>query len=352
MTARHSLAKVSYLRVSVTDRCNQRCVYCMPAEGVPLKAHRDILSFEEIERVVRAAVTLGVRSVRLTGGEPLVRRGIVDLARGLAAVPGLDDLSLTTNGVLLAGLSGPLRAAGVKRVNISFDTLRPDRYREITRTDHFREAWVGLEAALAAGFAPVKVNTVVIRGLNDDEVEDMALLAAGIGQAAGRLASLGPALIWRFIELMPLGQGRVWGEAALVPAGEIAERLARLAGVRGLPFEETSGAGDQTGGGRGPLGAGPARYFRLGRGHVGVISPMTHGFCASCNRLRLTSDGKVHPCLASPLAIDLAGPLRAGASQAELAALLAQAVEMKPQAHRMAERRPELSKRQMSKIGG
>jgi cyclic pyranopterin phosphate synthase len=352
------MAKVSYLRVSVTDRCNQRCVYCMPAEGVPLKAHRDILSFEEIERVVRAAVTLGVRSVRLTGGEPLVRRGIVDLARGLAAVPGLDDLSLTTNGVLLAGLSGPLRAAGVKRVNISFDTLRPDRYREITRTDHFREAWVGLEAALAAGFAPVKVNTVVIRGLNDDEVEDMALLAAGIGQpagigqAAGRLASLGPALIWRFIELMPLGQGRVWGEAALVPAGEIAERLARLAEVRGLPFEETSGAGDQAGEGRGPYGAGPARYFRLGRGHVGVISPMTHGFCASCNRLRLTSDGQVHPCLASPLAIDLAGPLRAGAPQAALAALLAQAVEMKPQAHRMAERRPELSKREMSKIGG
>ena len=346
------MTQVSYLRVSVTDRCNQRCVYCMPAEGVPLKAHRDILSFEEIERVVRAAVTLGVRSVRLTGGEPLVRRGIVDLARGLAAVPGLDDLSLTTNGVLLAGLSGPLRAAGVKRVNISFDTLRPDRYREMTRTDHFREAWLGLEAALAAGFAPVKVNTVVIRGLNDDEVEDMALLAAGIGQPAGRLASLGPAIIWRFIELMPLGQGRVWGEAALVPAGEIAERLARLAGVRGLPFEETSGAGDQTRAGRGPYGAGPARYFRLGRGHVGVISPMTHGFCASCNRLRLTSDGKVHPCLASPFAIDLAGPLRAGAPQAELAALLAQAAEMKPQAHRMAERRPELSKRQMSKIGG
>jgi len=346
------MTQVSYLRVSVTDRCNQRCVYCMPAEGVPLKAHRDILSFEEIERVVRAAVTLGVGSVRLTGGEPLVRRGIVDLARGLAAVPGLDDLSLTTNGVLLAGLSGPLRRAGVKRVNISFDTLRPDRYREMTRTDHFREAWLGLEAALAAGFAPVKVNTVVIRGLNDDEVEDMALLAAGIGQPAGRLASLGPAIIWRFIELMPLGQGRVWGEAALVPAGEIAERLARLAGVRGLPFEETSGAGDQTREGRGPYGAGPARYFRLGRGHVGVISPMTHGFCASCNRLRLTSDGKVHPCLASPFAIDLAGPLRAGAPQAELAALLAQAAEMKPQAHRMAERRPELSKRQMSKIGG
>jgi cyclic pyranopterin phosphate synthase len=346
------MTKVSYLRVSVTDRCNQRCVYCLPAEGVPLKAHRDILSFEEIERVVRAAVTLGVRSVRLTGGEPLVRRAIVDLARGLAVVPGLDDLSLTTNGVLLAGLSEPLRAAGVGRVNISFDTLRPERYRVITRTDHFQEARLGLEAALAAGFAPVKVNTVVIRGLNDDEIEDMALLAAGIGRPDGCLASPGPAIIWRFIELMPLGEGRVWGENALVPAGEIAERLARLAGLRGLLFEETSSAGGQAGEGRGPAGAGPARYFRLGGGHVGVISPMTHGFCASCNRLRLTSDGQVHPCLASPFAIDLAGPLRAGASPVELARLLTQAVESKPQAHRMAERPPELARRQMSKIGG
>jgi len=331
--ARALRGRVSYLRVSVTDRCNQRCVYCMPASGVPLKGHEHILRFEEIERVVRAAVPLGVRSVRLTGGEPLVRRGLVDLAALLAAVPGIDDLALTTNGVLLAGMAGPLRRAGVRRVNVSLDSLRPDRYRHMTRTGLFARARAGLEAALEAGFDPVKVNTVVVRGVNDDEIEDMALRAAR------------GSLVWRFIELMPLGEGGVWGEEGLVPSDEIVGRLERFAAERGIAFEEEGTAEP-------PFGAGPARYFRFGRGRVGVISPMTHGFCSRCNRLRLTSDGKIHPCLASPLEVDLAGPLRRGASGEELTALLAEAVRMKPQAHRLAERRPELLRRQMSQIGG
>lgn len=327
--------KVSYLRVSVTDRCNQRCVYCMPAEGVPLKPHDDILRYEEIERVVRCAVPLGVRSVRLTGGEPLVRRGLVDFAARLAAIPGLEDLAVTTNGVNLASLAQPLRRAGVRRLNLSLDTLQPDRYREITRTDLFREARAGLDAALAAGFDPVKVNAVVVRGLNDDEIEEMALQAAAGGP------------VWRFIELMPLGEGSVWGEEALVPAGEIVERLAEVAADRGLPFRAEDDGGPAPG-----FGAGPARYFRLGAGRVGVISPMTHGFCARCNRLRLTSDGKIQPCLASPLEVDLAGLLRSGAPDAEITGALADAVGLKPEAHRLTDRRPELSERRMSRIGG
>jgi len=305
----------------------------MPAGGVPLKTHDDILRFEDIERVVRAAVPLGVRSVRLTGGEPLVRRGVVDLAARLAGVPGVDDLALTTNGVLLGKKAGPLYRAGVRRVNVSLDTLRPDRYRRITRTDFFAEARAGLDAALETGFDPVKVNTVVVRGENDDEIEEMALRAVD-----GRLT-------WRFIELMPLGEGGVWGNEALVPSDEIVGRLERFAAERGLPFEEEGALSP-------PLGAGPARYFRLGAGRVGVISPMTHGFCSRCNRLRLTSDGKIHPCLASPLEVDMAGPLRSGASQDEITTLLARAVKMKPRAHRLAERRPELSERKMSQIGG
>lgn len=347
--------QVSYLRVSVTDRCNQRCVYCMPAEGVPAKSHETILRFEEIERIVRAAVPLGVKSVRLTGGEPLVRRGIVECASRLAAVPGVEDLALTTNGLLLPDLVRPLKEAGVRRVNVSLDTLRPGRYREITRTDAFDQVWAGIETALAAGFDPVKINTVMIRDVNDDEIEDMALVAAGLGDAAP--AGLSPPAIagrpvWRFIELMPLGEGRDWDEAALVPADEIVGRLANLASRHGLPFEEEVGREDGKAEGQRTFGAGPARYFRLGSASVGVISPMTHGFCAWCNRLRLTSDGRLHPCLTSPLTVDIAGPLRAGASDEELTRILARAVSLKPEAHRMDERRPELAQRRMSQIGG
>jgi cyclic pyranopterin phosphate synthase len=334
MTAGPARPQVSYMRVSITDRCNQRCVYCMPPEGVALKTHTAILSYEELARVIRCAVPLGVRSVRLTGGEPLVRRGIVDFAASVAAIPGVDDLALTTNGVLLADLARDLRRAGVRRVNVSLDSLRPDRYRRITRRDAFAAAWTGVEAALAAGLAPVKINTVVVRGLNDDEIEEMALAAAA-----------GAQLIWRFIELMPLGEARGFGPDALVTADEIVGRLAAAAARRGLALTEDTQ-------GQEPLGAGPARYFRLGAGRIGVISPMTHGFCSTCNRLRLTSDGRVHPCLTSSLEIDLAGPLRAGASDAELTRLLAWAVSLKPEAHRMRERRPELAERRMSRIGG
>jgi cyclic pyranopterin phosphate synthase len=360
MSPRRRTSSISYLRVSVTDRCNQRCVYCMPAAGVPLKSHADILRYEEIERVVRAAVSLGVRSVRLTGGEPLVRRGLVEFAGTLAGIPGLTDLSLTTNGVLLAELARPLRQTGLGRLSLSLDTLQATRYREITRTDLWSEAWAGLRAALEAGFDPVKVNTVVVRGLNDDEIEDMALLAAGAAGAARAIGTAGAAgvagaavnapflpgrVVWRFIELMPLGEGRAWGPQALVGADEIVLRLRNLAVGHGLPFTEAGAAS-------GPYGAGPSRYYRFGSAWVGVISPMTHGFCAECNRLRLTSDGKIHPCLASPCEVDLAGPLRAGLSQEGLARLLAEAAAMKPEAHRLLERRPELERCKMSRLGG
>lgn len=344
MTSRpHARPQVSYLRVSVTDRCNERCVYCMPADGVPLKTHDQMLSYEELARIIRCAVPLGVQSVRLTGGEPLVRRGIAGFAASVTAIPGIEDLAVTTNGTLLGGSGGlatDLRRAGVGRINISLDSLRPERYRSITRRGAFGAAWEGVEAALAAGFEPVKINTVVIRGLNDDEIEDMALIAA-----EGNL-------VWRFIELMPLGEARDLGPDALVPADEIIDRLASSAARHRLIFAEDTSVRQLRPAAEKPLGAGPARYFRLGRGRVGVISPMTHGFCSTCNRLRLTSEGRLHPCLTSTFEIDIAAPLRAGASDAELTELLAGAVDLKPQAHRMRDRHPDLAERRMSRIGG
>ncbi|HID90183.1 MAG TPA: GTP 3',8-cyclase MoaA, partial [Anaerolineae bacterium] len=277
---------IQYLRVSVTDRCNLRCVYCMPEEGIPLISHEEVLRYEEIVRVVRIAVEMGFVHVRLTGGEPLVRKGIVDLVRELACIPGLDDLSMTTNGILLARHAEDLARAGLRRVNISLDTLRPDRFRRITRWGRLEDVLEGREAALAAGLRPVKVNTVVVRGLNDDEVVDLARL------------TLEPDWHIRFIEVMPLGEGAHWAGDGVVSAAEIRRRIEAALG----PLTAV----------RGEAGAGPARYYRLpgAEGTLGFISPVTEHFCHACNRLRLTSDGRLLPCLLSGVAIDLRTPLR------------------------------------------
>lgn len=323
---------IDYLRISVTDRCNLRCVYCMPPEGVPWRPRAEILRYEDIVQVVQAAAELGVRKLRLTGGEPLVRAGLPDLVAMLACMPGIEEVSLTTNGVLLDRLAEPLAAAGLARVNISLDTLRPERFAAITRLGHFEDVWRGIMAAEGVGLTPIKLNCVVIRSLNDDELPDFA-----------RLTLAHPWHV-RFIELMPIGNQSDCGEG--MPAqGErfisVAQMKARLAQV-GPPVPV------------GPVaGSGPARVYQLpgALGTVGFISPVSEHFCATCNRLRLTADGRLRPCLLSDLEVDLRPCLQNGAQPVQLKALIDQAVQAKPQGHRLPERIfPE--GRTMSAIGG
>lgn len=317
---------ISYLRVSVTDRCNLRCVYCMPEEGVSLRAHSQILSFEEITRIVAAAARLGIFRVRLTGGEPLARLGLVNLVSMIREIPEVEDLSLTTNGILLPSVAEPLAAAGLNRVNVSLDTLRPERYRAITRRGDLANVLQGIEAAHRAGLEPVKINMVVIRGLNDDEVVDFARHTMILGWHV------------RYIEVMPLGGGSHWAGDGFVSNDEVRESVERELG----PLRPVTSNG-----------GGPARYYRLpeGIGTIGFISPVSQHFCHSCNRLRLTADGHLRPCLLSDQEIDIRTPLRAGASDEELLDIVAKAVAAKPARHRLQEgRAPE--GRKMVEIGG
>ncbi|MHB8926176.1 MAG: GTP 3',8-cyclase MoaA [Bacillota bacterium] len=344
---------IDYLRVSLTDRCNLRCTYCLPDEGVALKGHNDILTYEELERIVRVAVSLGVKGVRLTGGEPLARKDVLGLVRALGRIDGLEDLSLTTNGTLLAPLAGDLKVAGLKRVNISLDTLRPERFKAITRRSLFDETVAGIRAALSAGLEPVKLNVVLMRGVNDDEVVDFARLTR-----RPFAAGLGPVHV-RFIELMPLGESAGTASGLQVGGEEVREALSRAGEL--VPV---NGDGD------GPPGKGPAESYRwvprvpeaaadvavagLRPATVGLINAVTEHFCDRCNRLRLTADGKVNPCLASPLEIDLRGALRSGAGDDELARLLRLAVRRKPLEHHMGtgSAAAESRRRRMSRIGG
>lgn len=306
---------VTYLRVSVTDRCNLRCIYCMPKEGVPNIPHPKILRYEEIVRVVRVAVNMGMTHVRLTGGEPLVRKGIVDLVAQLSQIDGLLDLSMTTNGHLLARYAEPLAAAGLDRVNLSLDTLKPERYHQITRLGHLDAVFAGRKAALDAGLRPVKVNAVIVRGINDDEVVDLARLTRQ------------PTWHLRFIEVMPLGKGVHWTGDGVVSSREIRARVEAELGPL-TPVESTAHPG-----------IGPARYYRLpeAEGTLGFISPVSDHFCQACNRLRLTSDGRLLPCLMSNRAVDLRDPLRAGVDDATLRRRIQEAIQAKPRAHPKAE---------------
>ncbi len=303
--------KISYLRVGVTDFCNLRCIYCMPPEGVPPRSHGEILRFEEIERVVRVATRLGIDKVRLTGGEPLVRRGVEDLVRIIAGIPGIYDLALTTNGMRLAEMASGLKAAGLRRVNISLDSLKPERFKEITRGGDLGQVWRGIEAARRVGLAPIKLNVVVMRGVNDDEVAEFAGL------------TISQDLHIRFIELMSLGK-EAWHGLGHVPSSELKMRLedAPGGGLAGRPLEAVPGQD----------GDGPARYYRFARarGTIGFISPVTDHFCHSCNRLRLTPSGKLRSCLLSNGEVDLLGALRHGMTDAELEAFLARVIAEKP----------------------
>lgn len=339
---------INYLRVSVTDRCNLRCVYCMPAEGIEAKAHEDILRYEEILLIVRAAVELGITKVRVTGGEPLVRAGLVEFIRDLAAIPSLDDISLTTNGILLSRFASELREAGLRRVNVSLDTLRADKYRQITRRGNLEDVLQGIACAEKAGLHPIKINCVAVRGFNDDEITDFCRL------------TMEKEWHVRFIEFMPVGQT---DQAAAIeedmscqhnlPGGELAMRAASQSF---LAVEEIRLVA-QTVGELVPCGsitgAGPAKYYRYpgAPGTVGFISPVTNHFCFSCNRLRLTADGRLRPCLLSDSEISLREAIRAGATPDEVKEIVARAAWEKPHRHRL-DANGSPKGRTMAQIGG
>jgi len=319
---------INYLRVSVTERCNLRCVYCMPPEGVAPKTHDEVLRYEEIARLVRVASGLGISRVRLTGGEPLVRRGLVDLVAMVAAIRGIEDLSMTTNGTLLAPHAADLAHAGLRRVNVSLDTLDPDRFRAVTRLGNLEDVLAGIRAAAEAGLAPIKINVVVMRDGNADEVTAFARRTVTDGWNV------------RFIEMMPIGEGAQVSAAQYVPSGLIRAAIEAELG----PLESATLPGN-----------GPARYWKVpgAVGTIGFISPISQHFCRVCNRLRLTADGKLLPCLFSPpeAEVDLRTPLRDGASDEELAGLFRLAIASKPDGHHLDERAVPTCRR-MSTVGG
>ncbi len=306
---------IDYLRLSVTDRCNFRCRYCMPAQGVEKRAHADILSLDELVEIAGACVRCGVRKIRLTGGEPLLRLGVVDLCRRLRAIPGLDELCLTTNASLLPELALPLRQAGVDRLNISLDTLRPERFAAMTRVGSLDRVRSGVEAALRAGFTELKFDTVLVGGFNDDEIPALA-----------RLTQAHPWEI-RFIELMPMGPCARWNRGCFLPAETVLERLPELTPV------DTQGV---------------SRRYRLpgGLGLVGLISPMSHDFCAQCSRIRVTADGRLKGCLHSREELPLRGLHGQALEEAIRAGIL-----HKPPRHHLCDH-PSETTRTMNEIGG
>ena len=327
---------IDYLRISITDRCNLRCIYCMPDGGVMPVAHKEILSYEEIERVVRVAAALGVRKIRITGGEPLARKNVTYLIASLRNISGIEDMSLTTNGVLLEKYAKELADAGLNRVNISLDSLKPERYREMTRGGEIGPVMKGIEAAEKAGLLPLKINMVPIRGLNDDEIEEFAGL------------TLNTPFQVRFIEFMPIGAGDLWSDERYISTDEIKTRVEKMGTLSPVRLRRD----------------GPARYYRIesAPGVIGFISALTHHFCADCNRLRITADGKLRPCLFSETEIDLKPSLRASSSDKEIERLLRLSIEVKPEGHTI-NRRAEMprcspgnslpgSLKPMSRIGG
>ncbi len=306
---------INYLRISLIDHCNLRCVYCMPLRGLTFVPAPELLTAGEIETVVRAAVGLGFRKFRLTGGEPTLRPDIVEITRRIAAVPGVLDLAMTTNAILLPRLARPLAEAGLRRVNVHVDTLDPERLKKIMRFGSLPEIEAGIAAAEEAGLLPLKINCVVTRDYNDADVAGMARRARDRGWHV------------RFIELMPLGGGETAHLALsqFVPSRETRERIeAELGPLSPLPGASAS---DES------------RNFRFeeGKGVVGFISPVSEPYCGTCNRMRLTADGKLHLCLLNDDELDLKRALRGGGGEAEVAAILARAVGLKPTGHRLDE---------------
>lgn len=318
---------ITYLRISVTDKCNLRCVYCMPERGLAWLPKTEILSYEEIAQLVRAAASVGVRSVRLSGGEPLIRKNLSHLVEELAAIEGIHDIALSTNGLLLEEQIDALMAAGLRRVNVSLDTLREDRFLEIARRPGLDRVLAGIDAAIARGMAPVKINCVVMRGQNDDEI------------AAFAQWTKERAVFVRFIEVMPVHENLDVQREAYVSADEILERVRAIGDLQPVS---------------GPGGNGPARYFAFpgAPGAVGVISPLSHDYCERCNRVRLTANGRLRLCLFGDYEIDLRTPLRSGASQAEIADILRASMLIKPERHHLKLGEAASRMRAFSEIGG
>ena len=297
---------IEYLRISVTDKCNLRCVYCMPETGLPWLKHADILTYEEIAEIVSVMARMGLRRVRLTGGEPLVRRDLPTLVGLLRRVDGIDDVALSTNAVLLAEHAEALRSAGVNRVNISLDSLQEARVDALARrAGYYDRILEGIAAAERVGFEPLKINVVLMRGRNDDEVEDFA-----------RMTQHRPWHV-RFIEVMPVGDNLQISQEEFISAPEILQRLQRIARLEAV---------------QGPHGNGPATYFQFegARGTIGVITPMSHNYCDRCNRMRLTADGHLRPCLFGDIQTNLRDPLRRGEA---LEPLIAETLTIKPERH-------------------
>lgn len=310
--------EINYLRLSVTELCNLRCRYCMPEDGICKKSHAQMLTQEEMLMAIRAAASLGVSKLRLTGGEPLVKPNIVSLCREAAATSGIRELCLTTNGTLLPHLAGPLREAGVDRLNISLDTLNAEKYRYITRRGELKEALRGIEAAGEAGFDRIKINTVLIGGFNDDEIPALAELTRRYP------------VDLRFIELMPMYDSGDFGPEAFLPYTAVTEKLPELEAL--------------------PADGGVAKLYRLpgAQGRIGLISPVSAHFCAACNRIRITADGKIKPCLHSPDELSIKGM-----TEAEMTEVLRQAILRKPQWHgELSYTQRSQAHRNMNQIGG
>ena len=310
--------EISYLRMSVTDLCNLRCRYCIPSEGVCKLRHEDMLTEDEMIGAVRCAVSLGITRIRITGGEPLVKKNIVSICERAAAVPGVKELCLTTNGTLLSGMAGKLRKAGVDRINISLDTLDPEKYAHMTRCGVLQDALDGIEAALQAGFRKVKINTVLIGGWNEEEIRKLAELTLRLP------------LDVRFIELMPMPGQETFPGTAFVPDSRIREEIPEL-----LPVSDEEGV---------------ARLWKLpdAQGNIGLISPISDSFCRKCSRIRLTADGKLKPCLHSPEEF----PVR-GLSHEQMQEQFVRAIREKPECHALMEQGTgSRAARSMNGIGG
>lgn len=323
--------RINYLRVSVTDLCNLRCRYCMPAGGVKKMAHADMMSEDETITAIEAAVGLGVFKLRITGGEPLVKKNILSLCRRAATIPGVRELCLTTNGTLLPHMAEALKDVGVSRLNISLDTLNPQKYAWITRGGMLSDVLRGLEAAKKSGFTHTKINAVLIGGFNDNELAVLADLTRSED------------IDVRFIELMPMPAAVCeFGREAFMTAGEAAARLPHLIPLPDEPGELTS----------------HVRLYKLprARGRVGFITPMSHNFCASCDRIRITADGRVKPCLHSPLEFSIPRPLtaeaRGGLDRDEMKRVIMEAVAAKPARHDLQKDRMSAAGRTMNGIGG
>jgi len=319
---------LNYLRISITDRCNLKCIYCEPGVVIDKLFHSRILRYEEILRLVKTGVKLGITKVRVTGGEPLIRRGVYDFLNNLSAIDGLTDISLTTNGLLLKENVEKIKSAGIKRINVSLDSLVSEKFYKITGRDNFDKVWEGIMSARDAGFFPIKINMVTLKKINDNELSDFAELTFKY-----------PFQV-RFIEYMPIGSPALENEKYQMSSDETKKIIRNLGELIQLTPKKNDG---------------PARLykFRGAKGEIGFISPISHHFCAECNRLRLTADGMLRTCLLSEQQTDLRAPLRNGASDKKLADIIINAVSYKPKQHNLAlSSGAEKVHKQMSSIGG